>query len=99
MIRRRRSPRSAGAVATTRRTSSGGSAISDGRSGGVPGGERRLPREHGEIADEGPLLALGEVAVTLRRVIDDVDGSALDDVERRLALAVPEHFVAPAEGL
>ena len=29
MVRRRRSPRSAGAVATTRRTSSGGSAISD----------------------------------------------------------------------
>ena len=69
------------------------------RSGGVPGGERRLPGEHGEIADEGGLLALGEVAVALRRLIDDVHGSALDDEERGLALAVPEHLLAPGERL
>jgi hypothetical protein len=30
-------------------------------------------------------------------VVDDVHGSALDDIERRLALAVPEDLVTPGE--
>jgi hypothetical protein len=42
---------------------------------------------------------LGEVAVTLRRLVDDVQGSGEDDVQRCLALAVLENEIPPREGL
>jgi hypothetical protein len=67
------------------------------RLGREPCGERGLAREHGEIGDEGPHPALSEVPVTLRSLVDDVHGSALDDVERSLTLAVRKHFVAACE--
>src|SRR5207247_3628361 len=53
--------------------------------------------EHRDVGGERSRPALGEVPIALRRVVDDVDGSALDYVERGLALAVLEHDVPARE--
>src|SRR6266511_2138850 len=38
-------------------------------------GERRLAREHRDVADERPRLTLREVVIAVRLAVDDVDGS------------------------
>jgi hypothetical protein len=42
---------------------------------------------------------LGEVPITLRCLVDDVHGSAVDHVQRGLALAMLEHDLAACKRL
>ena len=65
--------------------------------GCVPGGKGRLAGEHRDVRGERSRPALGEIPIALRSVVDDVDGAALDHVQRRLALAVLEHDVPTRE--
>jgi hypothetical protein len=61
-------------------------------------GDRRLSREHGDVRGEGSRLALGEVAITLRCAIDDVDRSRQDHEEGRIPLALLEEDLPWGEG-
>jgi hypothetical protein len=67
------------------------------RLGREAGGERRLTGEHRDIGGEGPRSALREVAVTLRCLVDDVQGPGFDDVQGSLALAVLEDEIPARE--
>ncbi len=59
--------------------------------------DRRLAGERGDVADERPAVGLGDVDVLARLAVDELDETALEDEERRVAHRVLVEHLAGLE--